>query len=314
MLEKYSSERDRRKAVRRGINPEVFEEGEKIKKDVDNLKEEYDFSYSELNDYFILKKRFSEDEENQNINFYDIVKDNEKSLKEYVKFKREIGIEEITYIPDIHIISSSIGVIKGINRSDENIVPHFEPHWKSQKDKDTFRAFSFPFETEGIMFDLDKEKLVKWIFDNSNKEWDKNISAEEFLFELDECSQEYKNLKTLIHTFSHILINRSSLYTGLNSDSCGELLFPKAGAFLIYSTSNINIGGFSFVFENSLFEWFNNVKLEVNDCVFDPTCIDEHGACFSCVYLPEFVCSHFNDFLDRDVFLGENRFKKGYWE
>ena len=65
MLEKYSSERDRRKAVRRGINPEVFEEGEKIKKDVDNLKEEYDFSYSELNDYFILKKRFSEDEENQ---------------------------------------------------------------------------------------------------------------------------------------------------------------------------------------------------------------------------------------------------------
>ena len=140
-----------------------------------------------------------------------------------------------------------------------------------------------------------------------------SISAEEFLFELDETSEEYENLKTLIHTFAHILINRSSLYTGLNSDSCGELLFPKAGSFLIYSTSNINIGGFSFVFENSLFEWFNNVKLEVNDCVFDPTCIDEKGACFSCVYLPEFVCSHFNDFLDRDVFLGENRFKKGYW-
>ena len=52
----------------------------------------------------------------------------------------------------------------------------------------------------------------------------------------------------------------------------------------------------------------------MNDCVFDPTCIDEKGACFSCVYLPEFVCSHFNDFLDRDVFLGENRFKKGFWE
>ena len=163
------------------------------------------------------------------------------------------------------------------------------------------------------MFDLDKERLVDWIFANSDKTRTPNISAEEFLFELDESSDEYENLKTLIHTFAHILISRSSIYTGLNSDSCGELLFPKAGAFLIYSTSNINIGGFSFVFENSLFEWFNNVELEVHDCVFDPTCIDEKGACFSCVYLPEFVCSHFNNFLDRDVFLGENRFKKGYW-
>ena len=313
-LDEYPTEKDRRRAIRRNINPEIFEKAEKIQNDIIKLKEEYNFSYSELNDYFILKKRFTDDEENKNINFYDIIKDDEKLLKEYVKFKKDIGIEEVTYIPDIHIVSSSIGVIKGINNSSEDIAPHFEPHWKNRRDKDAFRAFSFPFETEGIMFDLDKEKLVEWIFANSGKTWDRNVSAEEFLFDLEEDSEEYDNLKTLIHTFSHILINRSSLYTGLNSDSCGELLFPKAGAFLIYSTSNINIGGFSFVFENSLFEWFNNVKLGINDCVFDPTCIDEKGACFSCVYLPEFVCSHFNDFLDRDVFLGENRFKKGYWK
>ena len=79
----------------------------------------------------------------------------------------DVGIEEITYIPDIHMISSSIGVIKGINNLDEIISPHFEPHWKSYKDKDKFKSFSFPFETEGIMFDLDKERLVDWIFANS---------------------------------------------------------------------------------------------------------------------------------------------------
>ena len=313
-LDEYPTEKDRKRAIRRDINPKTFEKGEKIKNDVLELKKEYDFSYSELNDYFILKERFSEDEDNSNVNFYEIVKNDKEKLKDYAKLKMDFGIEDVTYIPDIHMISSSIGVIKGINKSDENVAPHFEPHWKSRRDKDKFNSFSFPFETEGIMFDLNKEKLVDWIFANSDKTNDKNISPEEFLFELEEDSEEYENLKTLLHTFSHILINRSSLYTGLNSDSCGELLFPKAGAFLIYSTSNINIGGFSFVFENSLFKWFDNVKLEVYDCVFDPTCIDEHGACFSCVYLPEFVCSHFNDFLDRDVFLGENRFEKGYWE
>ena len=29
---------------------------------------------------------------------------------------------------------------------------------------------------------------------------------------------------------------------------------------MIYSTSNINIGGFLFVFENSMMKWFNDIK------------------------------------------------------
>lgn len=314
VLEKYPDEKSRKRASRRGLSQEIFDIAKKIESDILNLKNLYGLDYSELNDYFILKERFSDDDENKNINYLDIINHDEKLLNQFSDFKEELGIQEVTYIPDIHMISSSIGVIKGISTSDENTAPHFEPHWKSYKDKDKFKSFSFPFETEGIMFDLDKDKLVNWILSNSEKYFDDNISAEEFLFELEEDTPEYENLKTLIHTYAHVLINRSSLYTGLHSDSCGELLFPKSGSFLIYSTSNINIGGFSFVFENSLLEWFNNVKLEINDCVFDPTCIDEKGACFSCVYLPEFVCSHFNEFLDRDVFLGEKRFKKGYWK
>ena len=313
-LDEYPTEKERRKAIRRGQNPESFDLAEKIKDDIYKLNEEYNFSISEINDYFILKERFSDDEETKNIHFSEIVENDENLSKEYDKLKEDIGIEDITYIPDIHMISSSIGIIKGIDKSKEGIAPHFEPHWQSYAEKDLFKAFSYPFETEGIMFDLDKEKLVDWLLSNSDNPDEIVNSPEEYLFDLPEDSDEYQNLKTLIHTFAHILINRSSLYTGLNSDSCGELLFPKAGSFLIYSTSNINIGGFSFVFENSLFEWFNNVKLEINDCVFDPTCIDEMGACFSCVYLPEFVCSHFNENLDRDAFLGEKRFKKGYWQ
>ena len=93
------------------------------------------------------------------------------------------------------------------------------------------------------------------------------------------------------------------------------MLFPKAAAFLIYSTSNINIGGFLFVFENSIFDWFRDVKLDINDCVFDPTCLDENGACFSCLYLQEFVCSDFNKLLDRDVFIGKtDRYIEGFWQ
>jgi len=61
-------------------------------------------------------------------------------------------------------------------------------------------------------------------------------------------------------------------------------------------------------------EWFREIKLELNECTFDPTCIFEKGACFSCMYLPEYVCSEFNKNLDRDVFLGSKRYKVPYWE
>ena len=228
-----------------------------------------------------------------------------------------MGIEEITYIPDIHIISSSIGVIKGINKSDENIVPHFEPHW-SNPNRTEFKAYCYPYITEGIMIDLDKIKIVNWLIDNGflKQKYPKTKSeAVNILLKLEKTNlQAYYEVEKLIHTFSHVLIRRSSLYTGLDSDSCSELLFPKNGAFLIYSTSNINIGGFLFVFEHSIFDWFNDVKLDINDCIFDPTCIEDEGACFSCLFLPEYVCCNFNEQLDRDVFLGStNRYKKGFW-
>ena len=56
-------------------------------------------------------------------------------------------------------------------------------------------------------------------------------------------------IKKILHTISHVLINTSSIRTGIDSDSCSELIFPRAGAIFIYSTSTINTGGFQFVFE-----------------------------------------------------------------
>ena len=103
------------------------------------------------------------------------------------------------------------------------------------------------------------------------------------------------------------------MYTGLDSDSCSELIFVNPAAILIYSTSNINIGGFEFVFEHSLNDWFRDVEFEVRECTLDPTCIFENGACFSCLYLPEYVCTEFNHYLDRDVFIGKKRYDVGYW-
>ena len=135
------------------------------------------------------------------------------------------------------------------------------------------------------MIDLDKIEVVNWLIDNnylSQNKVSNEKAAKDILIEIEENSLAENAIKKLIHTLSHVLIRRSSLYTGIDDDSCSEILFPKSAAFLIYSTSNINIGGFRYVFENSLNNWFQDIKLDMEDCVFDPSCLSDGGACFSC--------------------------------
>lgn len=315
-----------------------FERGSKIVNIIRTLEKNYLIQkISEINDYLILTS-FFEKSKNKNLfipSYNEYFKSNTEieqnidlnsfeNYDEYESFKNTYNISNMIYIPDIHLITASIGKIRGINKFyDNNFIPHFEPHWKN-KAEEKLNIYAYPFQTEGLMIDVDKIKIVNWLIKNQKLILNNKIVTEEvtsydkakqILFELDENKKDsaYFEVKTLLHTFSHVLMSRSSLYTGLDVNSCSEIIFPKSGAFVIYSTSNINIGGFKFVFENSLQEWFDKVKLDINDCIFDPTCIQEKGACFSCLHLPEYVCSEFNEYLDRDVFIGEYRYNFGFW-
>lgn len=315
-----------------------FERGYKINEVIEELENDYSISnISEINDYLILTRFFDKNKNKDYFvpsynEYFESKIDNPEEwdldsfddANDYESFKNDYNISNIIYIPDIHLISASIGRIRGINKFyEDDFVPHFEPHWKN-KAENKINIYAYPFQTEGLMIDLDKIKIVNWLIDNeklviNDKLITKRVTsydeAKEILFNLEWDNEDspYNEVKKLLHTFSHVLISRSSLYTGLDVNSCSEIIFPKSGAFVIYSTSNINIGGFKFVFENSLKDWFNEVELDVNDCIFDPTCIQEKGACFSCLHLPEYVCSEFNEDLDRDVFIGEHRYNTGFW-
>jgi hypothetical protein len=236
----------------------------------------------------------------------------------YKKLKAKHGIENISYISEINLLSSCIGIINGINKFYEpSFVPHFNPIWKNARKKDKIVVYTYPFETEGVLLEMDKIKTCNWLISNgliADKKPDSISQASQILFTIKNDTEAYKALKTLLHTLSHVLIWRSSLYTGLDSDSCSELIFVNPAAIMIYSTSNINIGGFQFVFEHSLEDWFREVEFDIEACTFDPACITERGACFSCLYLPEYVCTEFNQFLDRDVFMGRRRYSVGYWQ
>jgi len=288
---------------------------------IENTRNELKSKYMEVdlenfNDYYAVRgkgaKTYDEfinekDDESERI----ILREN------YLKLKSKYGLMEITYIPEINLVSSCIGIISGINKFyDPGFVPHFNPIWKDFRKKDKMLVYSYPFETEGLLIDLDKIQVCSWLFENElidNKPKTES-EAKEVLLDIKKDTNIYDALKTLLHTLSHLLIRRSSLYTGLESDSCSEFVFVNAAAILIYSTSNINIGGFQFVFEHSLKDWLHDIKFDAEECILDPVCMFESGACFSCMFLQEYVCTEFNHHLDRDAFLGRKRFKVGYWK
>ena len=238
--------------------------------------------------------------------------DSEVKSENYNFIKKKFKLKEVSYLSKLKLISSCIGIINGTNRFyEKEFVPHFEPIWKNISKKEEMLTYSYPYETEGILFEFDKNAIVEWLKKNGISI---TSSSGEFLLKMDKDCNEYDAVYTLLHTLTHILLKKSSLHTGLDEQSCGEMIFPNNCAILLFSTSNINIGGFGFIFENYLYELFTEADFELRKCIYDPLCIKEKGACFSCLYLPEHVCHNMNQRLDRGVLVGNVRsFKEKFW-
>ncbi|MBN1213836.1 MAG: hypothetical protein JXA99_00185 [Candidatus Lokiarchaeota archaeon] len=236
-------------------------------------------------------------------------------IREFNKIKTDYYIDNLIYVPNVTLINACYGVINGIYKFyEEGFVPHFNPIWKNLSDPSKgFYAYCYPYETEGIILQLNKIKICEWLKENEIIS-EIPIDVDDFFSSIQFGDRAYKEVSILLHTLSHLLMRNSSLYTGLDLQSYGEKIFPTTAAIFFYSSSSINIGGLQFIFENELFNWFEGIKYDVRECTLDPNCIKEKGACFACMYVPEFVCKYFNQDLNRDVFLGKVKYKKGFWK
>ncbi|HOC78173.1 MAG TPA: hypothetical protein PKO31_05735 [Methanofastidiosum sp.] len=255
-------------------------------------------------------------------------------IDQYEIFKQLLNLSNVYYIPSVKIIMSLIGIIKGTNKFwDDELPPHFELFWDNlinelinrksvDRLQERFSVYSYPFDTEGILIEFNPKSIVSWINGNNllENKFDFN-TPNEFLLKLDPETNEmaYNYVYTLLHTFSHIILKKIHLFTGLGIDSCGEKIFVNGGSVFLYSNNNLNIGGLQYLFENKMFvadSILNSLYDDVNDCSFDPLCMNEKGSCFSCLYIPDFVCCNFNMNLDRNVFVGNSKRKiiKSYWE
>jgi hypothetical protein len=182
---------------------------------------------------------------------------------------------------------------------------------------------------EGIFFKFNDKQINKWlkkpnVIQRISKMKKRYESVNDSKYEI---SFEITPRMVLIHTFSHILINRLIFDCGYSASALKEKLYisddPKdlMSGVLIYTASGDSegtMGGLVKLGRPGFLELTLSRALdEAGWCSNDPLCMetgDEQGqgpdysniaACHNCTLLPETSCEVFNRFLDRGVVIGD---------
>ena len=235
----------------------------------------------------------------------------------YKDWLGKFGLNQVIHIANFNMIQALLGTITGSTRRDPLL---FDALMTGERNNKKPTVFVRDFLTEGLVFQLDFKKLLSWLEENK-RNIDPNVNIlpyegdpeNHYRFIITHNEKCKDAVTILLHTYCHMLIQQSSIDTGLEIQSLAERIYPKTASFFIYSTSGLNIGGLEFTYDYHLEDWFKRMLEITADCPQDPACmIDEGGACNACSYVPEFVCERFNQNLDRSALVGGPRFEKGY--
>jgi len=236
---------------------------------------------------------------------------------DYSQFLKRFGLKEIMHIANFNMVQAVLGTITGSTRREPLL---FDPIFTGSGDSRKPTVFVREFLTEGILFHLDYGKILEWaeankMYIDESLQTNLNDDNEETQYRsLITYNSGFKDaVYTLLHTYSHMLIQQSTINTGLDVESLAEIVYPKSASFFIYSTNNINIGGLEDTYHYHLEDWLHRTVDLALDCPQDPACmIHEGGSCNACSHLPEFVCENFNQNLDRSALIGGPRYTRGY--
>lgn len=192
-------------------------------------------------------------------------------------------------------------------------------------------------ETEGVLFELNRVEVLKWLQRNGviDEDIDQMSDAEVKAWfirncdenaistfgEIDETTQyRMKAVFELLHTISHQLIRQAAALSGLDKSSLSEYLFCNIPAVFIYcqSSQGSNLGAMFSAMEAQLSTWLETAMNEVDQCIFDPVCKNEKGACAGCLFLNDISCRYMNKHLDRRLLIGHTdpggKHLSGFWE
>jgi len=233
--------------------------------------------------------------------------------KMWDEFCENFKIRGVKFFQNLTMIQALLGTITGSGRKKN---PLFRPIKTGPKGNKKPTVYVRDFNTEGLLLELDPKDVAVWLEKN---EYSFNYQEENVERKLRDFMMRNKNVRkqvfTLLHTISHMMIQESTKSTGLDVRSLSEEIFPLNFGVFLYSTNTINIGGLESTYHNEMNKWVERAIELSKDCPQDPACmIHEEGSCNACSYLPEFVCSNFNKNINRATLAGDGDEIFGYLE
>jgi hypothetical protein len=294
---------------------------------VNSLKKEFEFNEEDLQGTYLLLEDGSSASQRSSDSNDGLLKPKKRStpsslsMPEYQSWLSSQGLQKIMHVENLHMIQSLLGIVEGSTRGSAPLFNTINLPRGNQKKP---AVYVRKFITEGIVFQLDYNNVLKWIIKNKNS-IDPSLTSQAVSPTDGSPELSYRKLVLknqlirdsvfkLLHTFSHMLIQQSTIHTGLDIQSLAEVIYPATASVFIYSTNSINTGGLESTFDFHIKNWIERVRDLVEACPQDPSCmIDEGGACNACSFVPEFVCCKFNQELDRSTLLGKSsRFGTGF--
>ena len=250
-----------------------------------------------------------------------------KNKDEVINLNKKFGINLAQVSQDIEIISSTFAFTRK-TKDPEKVQGNTQLALKPFVDNNRNLVYCSSLETEGIVIELDKIKILKWlyknkiIFDEQMPDIEDKLSIDKWFFEnikadrislfgdIDKDDPEMKvtyYVYQLIHTISHAMIKSAGILSGLEKNSLSEIILPNLTSLFIYAntTQGLPLGALSGMFEQNYKAFIAQAEDIMGRCIFDPICMDrDDGSCSACTQLSEISCSHFNKDLNRKLLIG----------
>lgn len=249
----------------------------------------------------------------------------------------KLGFSNVQASENIEIINGSYGYTRKVTdpkqaKGQLRLVAY-------AKDGDTNRnlVYSMKLETEGILFDVDRSKILKWLLLNhvitendmpdiedeiSVKKWfAKNIHADHIssFGDIDEDDNVTKYVFYLLHSISHALMKTAGELSGISTNSITEMIFVDTCSIFIYSQSSQGqvLGSLSGMFESLYGRFARQTYQDNRECIYDPICAErDDSSCQGCLVLADTTCKYFNTKLGRKYLYSLHTDENiiGFWE
>lgn len=252
---------------------------------------------------------------------------------------RELGIAEMQVSSQIEIINCAFGYTRKVSDPQQAKRSLRLMAYDKYKDTNKHLVYASRLETEGILFEIDRVKILSWLMANGiisdeqcpdldNENAIKRWFAENVKCELingfggvDKEEAITHAVFSLLHEMSHAFMKTAGEMCGLAVNSLTEMIIIETTSIFIYSQTNqgMVLGALSGMAESRYMEFLRRCYEDNKSCAFDPICSErDDTACSACMVLAETSCKHFNANLGRKYLYSitdvDDKYKTGFWE